>query len=313
MPHKASNIDPGRRVSLLLKGPYGFGKTLAASSFCLEGPIHISYWDKQDIIELDHYYRSILKRPELLSRIEYDVFNSHNANEYLNFYMEQVKSGGRYSAYITDSVTNMTSGAVNWSLGFRQEGKGKSKDKDKIMPDFDEYKIETSLVTQALDLCKALSAHIIWTCHPVPSIRIEGSGSSMKVTKTNPIVTYGNKVAGIVPGNFSEIYHFSRRSDWDQSKAKLTTKYLVNTVGTNEDDFAKSNLGLNCEMDITGRLFYEVWKEQVLKLKETINELTNQQPVSTNPITAHLSKQIEQTIPSDKQEKVWNPEKGKYV
>lgn len=312
MSPKASDMVIESNATILLKGPFGFGKTLAASSFALEGPIHIAYWDKKKPVELDHFYRYILRRPELLSRIEYDVFNSHNANEYLNF-MIKMSRECRYFALINDSVTNMTSGAVNWSLGFRPEGKSKTKDKDKIMPDFDEYKIETSLVTQCLDIAKALPAHIIWTCHPVPSIKIEGSGAGMKVTKTNPIVTYGNKVAGIVPGNFSEIYHFSRISGWNAAIGKASIQYLVSTVGTGEDDFAKSNLGLSCSMDITDKLFYEVWKEELKKLKERNNDLavTQATPTVINPFAQTTPIPPTQVLERETNKK-WNAEKGAY-
>lgn len=316
MSPKASEMQLDSNITMLLKGPYGYGKTLAASSFCLEGPIHIAYWDKKKPVELDHFYRHILRRPELLSRIEYDVYNSHNAADYLQKMKDWAKEGCRYFATINDSVTNMTSGAVNWSLGFRPKQKGQSKDKDQIMPDFDEYKIETSLVTQCLDIAKALPCHTIWTCHPVPSIKIEGSGGSMKIVKTNPIVTYGNKVAGIVPGNFSEIYHFARRGTWDASTGKSAVRYLVSTVGTGEDDFAKSNLGLVTEMDITERLFYEVWKDELRKLKEKINELTAQTPpnvVPFNPFNnpSNPSTELSTTNPQTETRK-WNSEKGRY-
>ena len=265
---RASDLILETQSSLLLKGPFGHGKTLAAASFALDGPIWIAYWDKKKPVELYHYFHKIIKRPDLLKNIEYDVYTSHNANEYLNKLFD-LSRDCRYFAVINDSVTNMTSGAVNWSLGFRNTKK--LKDKDKIMPDFDEYKIETSLVTQCLDICKALPCHIIWTCHPVPSIKIEGSGASIKVTKAYPIVTYGSKVAGIVPGNFSEIYHFSKESTWDSVIGKSFIKYKVNTEAIG-DDFAKSNLGLKGEFDITDRLFYEVWKDKVKQLRE---ELTN--------------------------------------
>ncbi|SRR5258706_5229587 len=274
---KASELILESQSSILLKGPFGHGKTLAAASFAMDGPIWIAYWDKKKPVELFHYFHKIIKRPDLLSNIEYDVYNSHNANEYLNKLFDLARDC-RYFACINDSVTNMTSGAVNWSLGFRPS---KLKGKDKIMPDFDEYKIETSLVTQALDICKSLPCHIIWTCHPVPSIKVEGSGSSMKITKTNPIVTYGSKVAGIVPGNFSEIYHFSKRSTWDAVAGKSSIQYLVDTESTG-DDFAKSNLGLKGEFDITNKLFYEVWREKVKQLREEM----------TNAVIAHEAKPI---------------------
>jgi hypothetical protein len=247
-----------------MKGPWGFGKTLAAASFAVEGPIWIAYWDKKKPIELQNYFYNVVKRPELLKRIDYDVYGASNAGEYLEKLIDLSKSCP-YFALSTDSVTNLTSGAVNWSLSYRAERK--NKDKLKVLPDWDEYKVETSLVTQALDICRSLPCHIIWTAHPLPGIKVEGSGNTIKVTKVNPIVSYGSKVAGIVPGQFSEIYHFSKTETWDTETGKGGKRYIVNTdqVG---DEFAKSNIGLSKPFDITDRLFYEVWKEEIKKFKE---------------------------------------------
>lgn len=273
---KLENLSMDGYTSFLLKGPWGFGKTIAAASFAKLGPVHLSYWDKKGPIELVQFFKRYA--PELLKNIDYEVYGAHNANEYLNF-MFRMARDCRYMAMINDSVTTMTSGAVNWSLGFRDNKKNSSK--DKIMPDFDEYKVETSLVTQALDICRTLPCHIIWTCHPLPSTKIEGSGSSMKVSKVNSIVTYGSKVAGIVPGQFSEIYHFSKQSSWDPNAGKSNIRYIVSTEQVG-DDYAKSNIGLNCEMDITEKLFYDVWKAEVDKLEVKLKE-AKQIPATTNP------------------------------
>jgi len=173
---KASELILESQSSLLLKGPFGHGKTLAAVTFAIGGPVWLAYWDKKKPVELYHFFYKVLRRPELLENIEIDIYNSHNANEFLNKLFRLAKDC-RYSAVVVDSVTNMTSAAVNWSLGFKPKAKGKgprevAEDGSEIMPGFDEYKIETSLVTQALDICKSLPCHIIWTCHPVPSIKI---------------------------------------------------------------------------------------------------------------------------------------------
>jgi len=291
------------QVSLLFKAPFGHGKTLAAATFALEGPIFLSYWDKKAPIELEHFFYKVIKRPDLLKRIEYEVYGASNANEYLNKLIEMSKDC-RYFAIINDSVTQMTSGAVNWSLNFNDDRKGKSK--RKIIPDFDEYKVETSLVTQALDICRTLPCHIIWTCHPVPSIRIEGSGASMKVTKINPIVTYGNKVAGIVPGNFSEIYHFSKVNNWDATTGKSSTRYIVDTDAVG-DDFAKSNIGLTGQMDITGQMFYEVWKDKVSIHKQEVRDaITKEKEAPFNPFIKSIQAQEQES------NKKWNPDKGSY-
>jgi hypothetical protein len=263
---KLSQISLDGYTSLLFKAPYGFGKTIAAASFARLGPVYLSYWDKKAPVELNQFFKQ--HAPDLLDNIEYDVYGANNANEYLNK-MLQLSRDCRYVACINDSVTNMTSAAVNWSLGFNDDKKGNKKVGIQ-KPDWDEYKVETSLVTQALDICRTLPCHIIWTCHPIPGTRVEGSGSSMRVSKVNSIVTYGSKVAGIVPGQFSEIYHFSKLSDWDASAGKAKIRYVVSTEQVG-DDYAKSNLGLNCEMDITGKLFYDVWKAEIKKLEERLN------------------------------------------
>lgn len=288
---KLDKLSMDSYTSFLLKGPWGFGKTIAAASFAKAGPVWLSYWDKKGPIELVQFLKRIA--PDLLKNIEYEVYGAHNANEYLN-HMFKLAKDCRYAAVINDSVTSMTAGAVNWSLGFRDNKK--NKDKDKIMPDFDEYKVETSLVTQALDICRTLPCHVIWTCHPLPSLKVEGSGAGMKVSKVNSIVTYGSKVAGIVPGQFSEIYHFSKSSDWDSQAGKSQIRYIVSTEQIG-DDYAKSNIGLNVEMDITDRLFYDVWKEEVKKLEAKLNEV-KQPEKPTNPFETNVK-------PVDPNKKPW--------
>src|SRR5258706_4963874 len=203
----------------------------------------------------------------------------------------------------------MTSGSANWSLNFNVDRKNKGK--VKINPDFDEYKVVTSLATQALDICRVLPCNIIWTCHPVSSIKIEGSGTTMKVTKVNPIVTYGNKAGDIIPGNFSEIYHFSKQQEWDSSSGSGRIRYIVDTEAIG-DDFAKSNIGLKASMDITDKLFYEVWKEKVAQHNKEMDDALAKQiePNTTinpfaNPIVKELREQVQV-------EKKWNSEKGSY-
>lgn len=266
----ANDLVPEKQISMLLKGPYGFGKTLAATSVAVEGDIYLAYFDKHQPVELLNFYKKF--RPELLKRITYEVFGAHNANEYLNRLIEFTRRCD-YVAVITDSATNLTASAVNWSLGFRNPA-GPKKDTVnpkaiQLIPDFDEYKVETSLVTQAIDIGKSLSAHMIWTAHPLPSLKVEGSGKAMSVTKVNNIVTYGSKAGAIIPGNFSEVYHFSLDQTWNAQAGKMKTRRIVNPVGVG-DDFGRSSIGLIESFDITDKLFWEVWKEQVKKLTEEV-------------------------------------------
>lgn len=281
---RASEIAVSRNVSLLLKSPWGHGKTIAAASFAIDGPVFLAYWDKKAPIELINFFGRMGERGKrILDNIEYEVYGANNANKFLNKLID-FGQDCRLFAFINDSVTNMTSGAVNWSLSFRDDRK--NKDKLKVIPDWDEYKVETSLVTQSLDICRTLPCNVIWTCHPIPSVKIEGSGASIKVTKVNPIVTYGSKAGSIIPGSFSEIYHFIKQSNWDANTGKSSMRYLV-SMDAIGDDFAKSNIGLSGELDITDKLFYEVWKERVEEhRKELENDLTKQNELTViNPFS----------------------------
>lgn len=263
---KASNLSSGGTYSFLFKGPFGFGKTLAAASFALEGPVYISYWDKKSPVELVTFFTekrfgSLAKK--ILDNIEYDVYGPSNASDYLNKMIDW-SSDCRYFAVINDSLTFMTAAAVNWSMNFGKDPKLKKKMKD-VLPSWDEYKVETSLITQCLDLGKLLPCHVIWTAHPLPTTKVEGSGSSINVSKINSLVSYGSKVAGIVPGSFTEIYHFTQKAEWS-TDGKSNKKYIVSTEAIG-DEFAKSPLlgDFNKELDITDKLFYQVWKEALDK------------------------------------------------
>lgn len=284
---KASDIQLDKNISYLFKGPFGFGKTLAAASFALDGPLFLAYFDKKKPVELLTYFSHMgEKGKKILDNIDYEIYSSQNAHEYLNKVIALSKDC-RYTTFVTDSVTNLTSAAVNWSLGFRDTKGGKKDPKNPnapaLIPDFDEYKVETSLVTQALDICKTLPCNIIWTAHPLPVVKVEGSGASMKVTKAVNIVTYGSKVAGIIPGNFTEIYHFSKRSSWTEQGSSERFTVDLRAIG---DDFAKTALfsSETKELDITNALFYEVWKEALLKdiARASSEEPTSEQPKTNN-------------------------------
>ena len=297
-------------TSLLFKSPWGFGKTIAAASYAIGGPTFMAYWDKKKPIELITFYRRMGERgKKVLDNLEIEVYGKTNANAYLNKCYD-FESDCRYTTFITDSVTNMTAGAVNWSLGFDDKGKkleSKATNPQQVIPGFDEYKTETSLVSQALDICRVLPCHVIWTAHPLPGIKIEGSGGSMKVSKVNSIVTYGSKVAGIVPGQFTEIYHFTKETAYSSGPTSIRYKVSTEAIG---DEYAKTSLGLPKELDFTDRLFYDVWMEALAKVqaeyesKEKANEVAT--PITNSPTVNPFEQNTQPT-------KTWNPGKGTYT
>jgi hypothetical protein len=288
---KASEIRlENTQISFLFKSPFGFGKTLAAASFALAGPVYLSYWDKKSPVELVTFFKRFGQIGEqILDNIIYDVYGSENANEYLNKLIDLVQDC-RYTAIINDSVTFMTASAVHWSQNFGKDPKIKKKIKD-IIPDWDEYKVETNLISQCIDISRKLPCHIIWTAHPMPTTKIEGSGNTMRVTKVNPIVSYGQKVAGMIPGSFTEIYHFSQKVDWN-ADGKSSKRYIVHTEATG-DEFAKSPLLGNYvkEFDITDQLFYQVWIDLVNK-----SRVIEPKPTETTTETAKLANPFNKSV-----------------
>ena len=278
---KANTIQPDRKLSILLKGSPGFGKTIAAASMAVDGPVYLAYYDKNSPVELVNFFKK--HRPELLDRIEYDVYSSSNAHEYVNKLFQFQERGCLYIGIITDSATTLTSAAVNWSLGFRGKAKkdkdARDRDTPLFIPDFDEYKVETGMVTQILDVLRTLPVHNIWTCHPLPKMNIEQSGTRMVITKSNSIVTYGAKVGAMIPAQFSEVYHFAKESDWS-GDGKNKIYVITDQVG---DDFAKTNYNLPRKIDITDKLFWEVMKPLYLG-----EEVTNEALIKEEPATPKM-------------------------
>jgi hypothetical protein len=253
---KASSIVPDKNVSILLKSDPGFGKTIAACSYAVFGDVFLAYFDKRVPTEIFTFFKK--HRPELLDRIHYESYSAPNCHEYYNFLVKQQQNPGKYVAHVLDSVTNFSSSAVNWSMYERKN----VKKEDLFVPDFDEYKVETSMVTQCLDMCKALPWFNIWTAHPLPRLDISGAGRAITVAKTSSLVSYGSKVGAIIPGQFTEIYHFAR--DYEGKRFVWT-----DMVG---DDYAKTSFNLPKQMDITNKLFAEVWREEVNKSLADLNK-----------------------------------------
>lgn len=252
-----------------MKGPFGTGKTLAACTWALEGPLYLAYIDKKKPVEMVWFKRH---RPSLLKNIKWDMYGSYNIHKLVNQMREFKLRGCPYLTIVIDSITTLTSSAVNWSLGFRDIAGPKMDEKNpqalQFIPDFDEYKVETSMVTQLLDICKTLPVNVIWIAHPLPTLKVEGGqGTRMQVTKQTNIVSYGQKVGAIVGGQFTEVYHFGKQVD-----QRIVWTDMVG------DDYAKTSLFLPQSFDITNKLFYEVWKPLVDKSMAGLDALALDKP-----------------------------------
>jgi len=272
---KTSDIILGGRLMVMLKGDNGAGKTVLAASF--PGPIKFFMFDgsKLDVVKMFFPNRT---------DIEYDIYGPRKTrfrdsnNQVVDIksliqFAEEFTALQDYCPWATvviDSFTSFSVTCVTFQLDVRGSDKDKKTSMSKgglVIPDFDEYKGETTLVTQTLDVSKVLPCHVIWTAHPLPKLDTTGAGNSMRVNKTTSIAAYGAKTAAMAPSYFNEVWHLEIQGSGDNRQRIVHTQ----TIG---DQFAKTALPLPSRFDITNRPgFKEVQKyleEHNIKLQEHI-------------------------------------------
>lgn len=275
---KTIDIQLGGRIMVMLKGDNGSGKTVAAASF--PGPIKFFMFDGSKLDAVKSFYPS-------RADIEYDIYGPREMKLRDSFgnpvhmksliqFAEEFNSLQDYCPYATivlDSFTTFSVTCVTFQLDVRQSDKDKRTALSKgglVIPDFDEYKGETTLVTQSLDVSKVLPCHVIWTAHPLPKLETTGSGNSMKVTKSSSIAAYGAKTAAMAPSYFNEVWHLDVRANPTPGAPPWRNLHTA-SVG---EHFAKTALPLPPVIDITMRpAFREVQKyleEHQIKLSEAI-------------------------------------------
>jgi hypothetical protein len=275
---RTSDIVLGGRLMVMLKGDNGSGKTVLAASF--PGPIKFFMFDgsKLDVVKLFFPNRT---------DIEYDIYGARETRfrdsngqpvhikSLLQFAEEfnALQDHCPWATIVLDSFTSFSVTCVTFQLDVRSTTEGKNTLKSKgglTIPDFDEYKGETTLVTQSLDVSKVLPCHVIWTAHPLPKLDTSGSGASMRVTKTSSIAAYGAKTAAMAPSYFNEVWHLETRADSSVAGGRQRIVH-VQTIG---DQFAKTALPLPPSFDVTNRAgFPEVVKylaEHNVKLQQAV-------------------------------------------
>lgn len=262
---------------VMLKGENGSGKTVLAASF--PGPIKFFMFDgsKLDVVKMFFPNRT---------DIEYDIYGPRktrfrDANgqvvdikSLLQFADEfnALQDSCPYATIVIDSFTSFSVTCVTFQLDVRSNSTDDKKNTQKskgglTIPDFDEYKGETTLVTQTLDVSKVLPCNVIWTAHPLPKLDTAGSGNSMRVNKTTSIAAYGAKTAAMAPSYFNEVWHLEVQGAGNNRQRVVHTQ----TIG---DQFAKTALPLPQAFDVTNKPgFAEVKRyleEHNIKLQEHI-------------------------------------------
>lgn len=261
-----SDLKPGDPTTTLLKGPTGYGKTIAATSY--PEPVYVFDFDSR-VDSIQSYYRGERKRA-----IYFDTYGAFNLFRYLdelNGLLDTgtIKVDGQTirpnTVVVADSISALSMASVDYQLAQVKEMAKKDKKIGKrtqggiIIPDWDEYKGETSVFSEVLGIVKALpkrhGIHSICTAHPIKSTSV-GKDAQGKVSvsiKTSSIVSIGVKAGELVPTAFNEVYHFALIPSIN---AGQKGKRLVYTEGT-ADESAKTTLLLPTVFEWTDELFYD--------------------------------------------------------
>lgn len=262
-------IKLGGRFMGLFVGPNGTGKTIAATSWPgstlildFDGrvaPVRFFYPNRQDI----EYWTVGLEgdtRPDVIGFKEFcDKFDKFQDN-------------CPYDNIIFDSYTAYSATAVFYQMGMHAGDLKKTKGGLPI-PDWDEYKGETGVMLQVLEIAKILPANFICTAHPVSKAKVTKQGGSVNevlasMVRGTTFTTYGWKTDSFLPNYFNEIYHF-----WTDVSGQIGQPVTrkVQTVSAGEIT-AKTALPLPAVMDVTGKPLFGVMqahlKDYEIKLQE---------------------------------------------
>ena len=249
MPITLDKVPVDKNFRALLIGPTGRGKTIAAASFP----------GKTLVIDFDNRHKPIIDwYPERLGEISVEVIYPLNYWTTFKPLIDDLESGKqRFDNVLLDGITTMS----NTTVVMQMIVKGAGPDKGKItkggiaVPSWDEFNGEAMLITQLLETLKSIKCNLFVTAHPVVKTRIEGA----KTVKEVSIISFGTKLAPMIPTYFDEVYAFDYEFDINAGKP---VKRFVYTSPTQDYPDVKSALkGLPGKLDITGKNFYDVIKE----------------------------------------------------
>lgn len=256
------NVDPLQKFMCMAVGANGSGKSIAISSWRQKGSVYFFDFDGR-MASVANWAR---QRGLKAGQLTYDTYGVDNLYESL-VKLDKFVDNCPHGAIAIDSFTAVTVTAVMYSLR-KREGSGEkaklaSRSKgDLIIPDWDEYKGETVVVTQMLDLCKAIASKgtaVFWTAHPLQSTKISGKEYSIQTRYT----AYGQKTDSLIPIYFNEIYNFV--SEWDPTSGNIERKALTQPMaGVN----AKTALNVPKEIVWTNKDFYPIFTQLVQEGQE---------------------------------------------
>lgn len=258
----------GKSFKVQLSGPNGTGKSIAAGSFHKAGHLYIADFDGR-VEPVAKHYRGKTKD------ISYNSFGVDDFRTFIDW-LDKVQDmttpitpeGKVFRTLVIDSITMLSILCVVYQL--KKKGKISTTKGGLPKTGWDEINGETVLLTQALEIMKILNENhginIIICTHPVTKTNISTSNSDDeddsnkgKSKSFESIMAYGNKLPGIVPCYFNEVYRVSVKK---VNLNPVKYGYIAMTRGLNADNevIAKSALDLPDEIDITNGLYDAIMK-----------------------------------------------------
>lgn len=267
------DIDPLQNYMGLYVGPNGCGKSIAIASWMSEGSIYFMDFDGR-MNSVANWYKQRGLQPGQLLADRYGPGNLYDALKKLDDFIDYCP----HAAIVIDSFTALTVSAVTFSLRQRMGSSGKNAPRmskgNMIIPDWDEWNGEATVVTQMLDLSKQIAdkgVAVFWTAHPVQRLKLQGQGSNVNsVTVQTKYAAFGMKSDSLVPIYFNEIYHFGVEYDLDSPEPKR-----ICTTQPFGDIAAKTALNLPVRFDWTNKNFRQEFVRLVeeYKWKGEVNEV----------------------------------------
>lgn len=249
-----NDIVLGGRFMGLFVGVNGTGKTIAGASFPGDGLI-LDFDGRVDPVKL--FYPK--------KRVEYFTIGLEGDTRpgVIGFLagtkkIEDLQDRCPYDWVMLDSYTSYSAVAILHQMGLHANDVKRTKGGLPI-PDWDEYKGETGVMLQILEILKILPCHVIVTAHPVQAAKTTKQGGSTNdvlasMIKGSSLATYGWKTVSILPNYFNEMYHFYNEAS-NQLGQKVDRK--IQTVAAGEI-VAKTALPLPATMNVTDKPFYDV-------------------------------------------------------
>jgi AAA domain len=270
---KTSDIVLGGRFMGLFVGANGTGKTIAAASWPgntlfldFDGrmaPVRFFYPKRTDI----EYWTVGLdgtQRPDVIGFTDFCKK------------VEDLQDRCPYDTVVLDSYTAYSAVAVLHQMGVHDKDVKRTKGGLPI-PDWDEYKGETGVMLQILEVAKILPCNFIMTAHPVSKAQAQKQGGSTNdvlasMIKQSTLATYGWKTVSFLPNYFNEIYYFYNET---ATQPGQPLRRSVQTVAVGEV-LAKTALPLPPTMETANLPFFNVLqahlKDYEIKLQEKAKE-----------------------------------------